>query len=190
MVKDREAWHGAVHGVTKSWTSDWTPPSVGSSSLTRYRIQDPCIWSKSPSHWTSREAPIFHLGQLNLYNFTATHFRRNSALTSMFVLGEHLSITPIRTTNAVLMAALRPAGKRPESFQPLPCLPTSSNTSNKHELFPRSFLLSLSYHLFLLSLTPVRLPGILLYFTQLTFSLCSFFCLPLILLKSILCREV
>ena len=20
MVKDREAWHGAVHGVTKSWT--------------------------------------------------------------------------------------------------------------------------------------------------------------------------
>ena len=26
MVKDREAWHVAVHGVTKSWTqlSDWT----------------------------------------------------------------------------------------------------------------------------------------------------------------------
>ena len=26
MVKDREAWHAAVHGVTKSWTqlSDWT----------------------------------------------------------------------------------------------------------------------------------------------------------------------
>ena len=26
IVKDREAWHAAVHGVTKSWTllSDWT----------------------------------------------------------------------------------------------------------------------------------------------------------------------
>ena len=28
IVKDREAWHAAVHGVTKSWTqlSDWTAP--------------------------------------------------------------------------------------------------------------------------------------------------------------------
>ena len=26
LMKDKEAWHGAVHGVTKSWTrlSDWT----------------------------------------------------------------------------------------------------------------------------------------------------------------------
>jgi len=26
LVMDREAWHAAVHGVTKSWTclSDWT----------------------------------------------------------------------------------------------------------------------------------------------------------------------
>ena len=28
MVKDREAWHAAVHGVTKSqaWLNDWTTP--------------------------------------------------------------------------------------------------------------------------------------------------------------------
>ena len=28
IVKDGEAWHAAVHGVTKSWTwlSEWTPP--------------------------------------------------------------------------------------------------------------------------------------------------------------------
>ena len=28
ILKDREAWHAAVHGVTKSWTwlSDWTTP--------------------------------------------------------------------------------------------------------------------------------------------------------------------
>ena len=31
MVKDREAWHAAVHGVTKSrtWLSDWTTNSKG-----------------------------------------------------------------------------------------------------------------------------------------------------------------
>ena len=31
MVKDREAWHAAVHGVTKSqtWLSDWTTTNVG-----------------------------------------------------------------------------------------------------------------------------------------------------------------
>ena len=30
MVKDREAWHAAVHGVAKSWTwlSDWTTVST------------------------------------------------------------------------------------------------------------------------------------------------------------------
>ena len=30
MVKGREAWHVAVHGVAKSWTrlSDWTPPTT------------------------------------------------------------------------------------------------------------------------------------------------------------------
>ena len=29
IVKDREAWHGAVHGVTKRWTplSTWTKDS-------------------------------------------------------------------------------------------------------------------------------------------------------------------
>ena len=40
LVMDREAWHAAAHGVTKSWTwlSDWTSwptiPSVLSSDLT------------------------------------------------------------------------------------------------------------------------------------------------------------
>ena len=46
MVKDREAWHAAVHGVTKSrtWLSDWTatailptiisPPTLGHYPLT------------------------------------------------------------------------------------------------------------------------------------------------------------
>ena len=37
IVKDREAWHAPVHGVTKSWTwlSGWTtPPSIDSSIKT------------------------------------------------------------------------------------------------------------------------------------------------------------
>ena len=36
MVKDREAWHAAVHGVTKRWTrlSNWTT-----------RLQEPCLCS-------------------------------------------------------------------------------------------------------------------------------------------------
>ena len=31
FVMDREAWHAAVHGVTKSqtWLSDWTEPNIG-----------------------------------------------------------------------------------------------------------------------------------------------------------------
>ena len=31
MVLDREAWHAAIHGVTKSWTwlSDWTELNIG-----------------------------------------------------------------------------------------------------------------------------------------------------------------
>lgn len=53
------------------------------------------------------------------------------------------------------MAALRPAGKGPESFQPPQCLPISSKTSNKQELFPHPSLLPLlstsSFHLSLLS---------------------------------------
>ena len=30
MVEDREAWHAAVHGVTKSWTwlRDWTTATM------------------------------------------------------------------------------------------------------------------------------------------------------------------
>ena len=35
MVKGREAWHAAVHGVTKSWRqlSDWTPPPLSENVL-------------------------------------------------------------------------------------------------------------------------------------------------------------
>ena len=42
MVTDREAWHVAVHGVTKSWTqlSDGTitPFPTGLAQATRYQL--------------------------------------------------------------------------------------------------------------------------------------------------------
>ena len=39
IVKDREAWHAAVHGVTKSWTwlSDWTKPNNDSGLHLKFR---------------------------------------------------------------------------------------------------------------------------------------------------------
>ena len=35
LVMDREAWHAAVHGVTRSWTglSDWTELTINISII-------------------------------------------------------------------------------------------------------------------------------------------------------------
>ena len=49
LVMDREAWHAAVHGVTKSWTglSDWTKLMLNnnsnSGSIAIITILDTCI---------------------------------------------------------------------------------------------------------------------------------------------------
>ena len=39
IAKDREAWHAAVHGVTKSWTwlSDWITTYIFSTSKSRFQ---------------------------------------------------------------------------------------------------------------------------------------------------------
>ena len=41
LVMDREAWHAAVHGVTKNWTwlSDWTELNWGSMQVCAFKIQ-------------------------------------------------------------------------------------------------------------------------------------------------------
>ena len=46
FVMDREAWHAAVHGVTKSqtWLSDWTEPNIG-------RLKDSLLLSPYRLHW-------------------------------------------------------------------------------------------------------------------------------------------
>ena len=47
-VKDREAWHAAVHGVTKrgTWRSHWATTTA--------------VEFQSPNHWTIGDVPDFH----------------------------------------------------------------------------------------------------------------------------------
>ena len=46
LVMDREAWGGAIHGVTKSWTwlSDWTELNPSLSDKPQSCLQDDPIW--------------------------------------------------------------------------------------------------------------------------------------------------
>ena len=52
LVMDREAWHAAVHGVTKcqAWLSDWTKLNIllyvyGTFSLSSHPVTDTCVVS-------------------------------------------------------------------------------------------------------------------------------------------------
>ena len=51
LVMDREAWHAAVHGVTKSWArlSDWTELNSGNSGWLYFSgLQNHCRWWLQP----------------------------------------------------------------------------------------------------------------------------------------------
>ena len=56
MVKDREAWHGTVHGVakTQTWLSDWTTVEVIVSIRNAFHLylhlasREQCTWFKKP----------------------------------------------------------------------------------------------------------------------------------------------
>ena len=39
MVKDREAWSAAIHGVAKSWTHPWTEEPGGLQSMGSLRVR-------------------------------------------------------------------------------------------------------------------------------------------------------
>ena len=45
IVEDREAWHGAVHGIIKSWAwlSDWTTKPYSNPNLVRDPIFEPSL---------------------------------------------------------------------------------------------------------------------------------------------------
>ena len=83
MVMDREAWHAAIHGITKSRTqlSDWTELNWTDSPLnllqycfcsmpslwlrdmwdpsSAIRVQAPSPHWKAKSYWTTREVPQY-----------------------------------------------------------------------------------------------------------------------------------
>ena len=57
LVMDREAWHAAVHGVTKSrtWVSDWTELCIWGAPTdleNMYKLEQGTIW-----HWTDPTLP-------------------------------------------------------------------------------------------------------------------------------------
>ena len=92
LVMDREAWHAAVHGVTKSWTwlSDWTELNRGGSweaglsllKLRKSRIaQDGLI-----IHVISFSCPAFEEGKKENWNHTTYPL----ALSSAYVRGSWL----------------------------------------------------------------------------------------------------
>ena len=55
LVKDREAWHAAVHGVTKHWTrlNDWTTISSPWASFYEYLCPNPLFLEGQWPHWSS-----------------------------------------------------------------------------------------------------------------------------------------
>ena len=77
LVMDREAWHAAVHGVTKSWTrlSDWTEQNILFISSLNCQVYDLSLVAqlvKNPP--ATQETPVQFLGQEDpLEKGQATH---------------------------------------------------------------------------------------------------------------------
>ena len=63
LVMDREAWHAAVHGVTKSWTqlSNWTELNS-------------CIAGRFFTIWATREAHFIRRRPINNQHFKTSNF--------------------------------------------------------------------------------------------------------------------
>ena len=86
MVKDREAWRAAVHGVAKSWTwlSDWTTTKktlrVGSKSLLSIKsFYVWCYYLQIFAQWWQRQQRISQylcLGQEKLTTLDILHRER------------------------------------------------------------------------------------------------------------------
>jgi len=76
LVMDREVWHAAVHGVTKSWTwlSDWTErtldPWVGMIPWRRERLPTPVFW---PGEFHGLYSP-WGLKESNMTERLSLHF--------------------------------------------------------------------------------------------------------------------
>ena len=86
MVKDREAWHVAVHGVAKSWTqlSNWTTQSY-------LRCCKACTHSRQSGHSQS----VSHRRGLEVDSFRAS-------MVLSWCLRLHLSVAPILKNHVIV----------------------------------------------------------------------------------------
>ena len=105
MLKDREAWRAAVHGVTKIWTrlSDWTTTVKYESFLTAQAEQAMAPHSSTLAWripWTEEPGRLQSMGSLrvghdwvtSLSLFTFMHWRRKWQPTPVFLPGGLLSM--------------------------------------------------------------------------------------------------
>ena len=88
LVMDREAWHAAVHGLTKSWTqlSDWT----------ELKVKQEFYWQASPAKdvlgWSKScyGKPEQNFGQANTFfgttQVTYLKSKINSSIVSSFTI--------------------------------------------------------------------------------------------------------
>ena len=97
MVKDREAWLVAVHGVAKSWTqlSDWTTTILYSHAATKCRegngTHSSTLAWKTP--WTEERGRLQSMGSLRVRHnwvtslslFPFMHWRRKWQPTPVFL---------------------------------------------------------------------------------------------------------
>ena len=71
IVKDREAWHTAIHGVTKSWTQvrDWTNKQIPLTYFTHLSVRQEVSWEQEatssakhpwPCHATKEETHFLY----------------------------------------------------------------------------------------------------------------------------------
>ena len=69
IVKDREAWHSAVHGVAKSWTQLWTELSAW-TELNNYLIHNKFVFLKEFwLHFGTWIPPLLLLRCISFKNF-------------------------------------------------------------------------------------------------------------------------
>ena len=94
IVKDREAWCAAVHGVAKSWTrlSDWTTTTAW------LRIQI----SLNPSYrllmWSPQTSPVKGLW-MECLRFTLLHWEKKKKTMSFFALNSNWNLAFPSITN-------------------------------------------------------------------------------------------
>ena len=94
IVEDREAWHAAVHGVTKSWTwlSDWTRAIYGNWDNGKNPVWDCSIRPWQPSHRADNQYNSTHVS-------TSVWGRREgSRIQFFFIYGPPINSRPSQRT--------------------------------------------------------------------------------------------